>query len=155
MPPRRLALLLLPALLLGSAAPAAGSECYTKKDGTDYRGSVAKTRSGLTCLTWKQKLKSDGLEGYFTGSAGASARGVGDHNHCRNPTNGTGAYCFTTKTGTRSEMCAIGDPKSACDTKIAPKFTSCFDAGKATDLPRIQLARVNLETLPDKGYTPH
>jgi len=59
---------------------------------------VAKTRSGLTCLTWTQKLKSDGLEGYFTGSAGASARGVGDHNVCGARKNGESLFAsYTTQ----------------------------------------------------------
>lgn len=44
-----------------------GPECFTQK-GADYKGMTSKTVSGLTCRSWSDKIKSDGGNGFYTGS---------------------------------------------------------------------------------------
>ena len=62
--------------------------CY-RDDGSDYRGTVSVTKSGLTCKPWHLSLDSDGFN---------SIELVGGHNYCRNPThNGheDQPWCYT------------------------------------------------------------
>ena len=71
------------------------SECYTDSRAADYRGSIAKTKSGRACLSWNIQKKIDGRSGYWTGDTGATAKGVADHNYCRNPSGHFTAWCHT------------------------------------------------------------
>ena len=87
-----------------------------------------KTRSGLTCLPWKQQKKSDGASGYWTGNSSAAAKGVGNHRYCRNPdVRSDGAWCYTTNGSRPSEACDVGEPKASCSKM--PTCTSCTQCG--------------------------
>ena len=106
------------------------SECYEQSKATDYRGIVSKTKSGLTCLSWKIQTKGDGTSGYWTGSKGAADNGVGNHNYCRNPNDRPKAWCFTAGPTTiskpeRWEVCDVGfKSMSSCTTKVNPSDSS-------------------------------
>ena len=66
-----------------------------RDDGSDYRGTVSVTKSGLTCKPWHLSLDAGSShEDSFN-----SIELMGGHNYCRNPThNGRGEdqpWCFT------------------------------------------------------------
>ena len=109
LPPCRLA-------FVGSTDP----ECFMMTDGADYRGSVAKTKTGRTCLPWSQQTKAAGGSGFWTGSRGAADKGVGDHNYCRNPDGEPGAWCYTTSSSTRYEYCEVGSVAATCAVTHCP-----------------------------------
>ena len=92
----------------------AASECYKDSTAADYRGTVSKTMSGLACLSWGIHKKSDGHKGYWTGSSGAAGKGVGNHGYCRNPNGEPTAWCYTTSSSKRWELCDVGKPKATC-----------------------------------------
>lgn len=50
-----------------------------------YNGSLAVTEAGAECLNWADF--PDYVQQY-------PDRGLGDHNHCRNPEGGTTPWCF-------------------------------------------------------------
>ena len=98
------------------------AECFVKADGSDYRGSVIRTKSGRYCLLWSEEAKADGTKRYWTGRDGAAAKGVGNHNYCRNPTGHTGAWCYTTTMFGKDtwEDCEVGDAVASCTGEAAP-----------------------------------
>ena len=109
----------------------AESECYKDSKAADYRGTVSRTKSGLTCLSWNIQKKSDGRYGYWTGTSGAAAKGVSDHNYCRNPDGVPGAWCYTTSSKKRWELCNVGgsaSPVPACglSSDRAPHTDGCY-----------------------------
>ena len=112
---------------------------YTSADGYDYRGSVATTTSGKVCMSWSVETKSDGGTGYWTGTAGAAEKGVGDHSYCRNPDGEPAPWCYTTDPSTRYEICDIGQSQSS-------DYVNIFDGGAATGDPARALRGT---TLPD------
>ena len=63
--------------------------------GVTYAGSMSVTQSGRTCKSWS--------------AAGQAWEGVGDHNHCRNPSGagGRGVWCYTTDTEKPWEYCNV------------------------------------------------
>uniref|UniRef100_G3STW2 Plasminogen n=1 Tax=Loxodonta africana TaxID=9785 RepID=G3STW2_LOXAF len=85
------------------------SECKTG-NGKSYRGTMAKTRSGLACQKWSdnfphvpkyipEKYPSEGLE----------------ENYCRNPDNDQhGPWCYTTNPDVRFEFCDIPECEDEC-----------------------------------------
>ena len=91
-------------------------ECFTEDRGADYRGSVAKTKEGLECLSWAVKEKNNGAAGKYW--PGETRNGVGDHNLCRNPDGEAGPWCYTVKKGDanggRWALCDVGSPAKAC-----------------------------------------
>ena len=93
-------------------------ECFTKPNGADYRGGVARTKSGLACLSWSQQTKAVDGSGYWTGSSGAAEKGVSNHSYCRNPDGGGGVFCFTTSPAKRWELCDVGSPAAFCPLGI-------------------------------------
>jgi len=66
-------------------------ECWPMADrsakGNKYRGTQSTTEKGYTCKNWKETK-------YW--SAKYRAKGVGDHNYCRNPNNYPRPWCYTT-----------------------------------------------------------
>ena len=77
-------------------------QCY-------YRGTIAVTKSGITCQNWSDRM--DILEGDV-------AAGLGYHNYCRNPDEGERAWCYTEtvaeSTGERWEYCDVPECDSTC-----------------------------------------
>ena len=71
-------------------------------------------------------MKSDFVLGFWTGSDDAAAKGVGDHNYCRNPTpeDDPAAWCFTTDPDERWELCNIGSAAASntCACELAHLF---------------------------------
>ena len=107
----------------GDASRKQGSpECFENANASDYRGTASKTTTGDTCLSWSQKAKVDGGNGYWTGSDGAADSGVGDHNYCRNPEDepGTAAWCYTTNPATRWDHCDVGTAAASCTGELGP-----------------------------------
>eukprot|EP00546_Thalassionema_frauenfeldii_P009858 CAMPEP_0178918002 /NCGR_PEP_ID=MMETSP0786-20121207/13579_1 /TAXON_ID=186022 /ORGANISM="Thalassionema frauenfeldii, Strain CCMP 1798" /LENGTH=916 /DNA_ID=CAMNT_0020591653 /DNA_START=188 /DNA_END=2935 /DNA_ORIENTATION=+ len=68
----------------------------------DYRGTVAVTRTGITCQKWSVQ-SPHGHDSYDFGDD----NGLGDHNYCRNPTGGDGVWCLTTDPEVAWDYCAV------------------------------------------------
>ncbi|KAK1337879.1 hypothetical protein QTO34_000980 [Cnephaeus nilssonii] len=85
------------------------SECKTG-NGRRYRGTVSKTKNGVACQKWSDKVPhtpkfsptshpSEGLE----------------ENYCRNPDNDEkGPWCYTTDPATRFDYCDIPECEEEC-----------------------------------------
>ena len=87
-------------------------ECFTDQFGLDYRGVVAKTKSGITCQKWT--AQSPHVPMNFNHN---NYPMIGDHNYCRNPTLPEIApWCYTMDPNIRWESCD-GSAKSICDGK--------------------------------------
>ena len=84
-------------------------ECYTMENGEDYRGTVATTEDGETCMNW-----STLSPGQRVSTETHPDKGLGEHNYCRNPdhTNGR-TWCYTSHRWDRRD-CDIGQPKASC-----------------------------------------
>merc|ERR1711957_644091 len=68
----------------------------------DYRGAISVTATGKTCQFWSsQTPHAQATETAFPD------KGVGDHNHCRNPDNGDETWCYTTDLETEWEYCQV------------------------------------------------
>jgi len=65
-------------------------------DGSSYRGSTSTTQKGLTCQKWSSQ--SPNTHNYWTQDNRVN-RGVGDHNHCRNPDGDSRPWCITATKG--------------------------------------------------------
>merc|ERR1719220_3156801 len=65
------------------------------KNGTDYEGNVAKTKSGRECQKWSEQ-KHNRKFAY-----------VGEHNFCRNPDDHKGVWCYITDKEKRWEECDV------------------------------------------------
>ena len=91
----------------GYCSPDSGcpGACAKFRDQTDYRGSISKTESGLTCQKWTAQSPQSN-----TGNTPSKRpdSGLGDHNYCRNPDGAdAGAWCYTTSSGVRWEVCNV------------------------------------------------
>nr|XP_054753197.1 plasminogen-like [Lytechinus pictus] len=81
-------------------------EYYEEPSGTDYRGYVSTTRTGLDCQAWT----SQSPHGHSRTPDNYPDAGLGNHNYCRNPDREDFAWCYTTDPDTRWEYCNIGLP---------------------------------------------
>ncbi|XP_070543539.1 apolipoprotein(a)-like [Ptychodera flava] len=100
------------------------SECYHESDGNDYRGTVSMTVNGNTCQEWTEQSPhshSRTPENY-------PDAGLGEHNYCRNPDDTSGAWCYTTDSSVRWELCDIGQPEENCQAA-----NECYHAIDAYD----------------------
>ena len=71
---------------------------------TDYRGTISTTKNGHTCQKWTEQTPHahDKTPENYPDS------GLGDHNHCRNPTKDAGgAWCFTTDPDVKWDWCYV------------------------------------------------
>ena len=85
-------------------------ECYTATGG-DYRGNVAKTKSGLTCQMWSHQQPQAHTFTHLT----YPHAGLGGHNFCRNPdSSSTGPWCYTLDPSVPREACAVSPPQATC-----------------------------------------
>ncbi|XP_059796858.1 plasminogen isoform X1 [Balaenoptera ricei] len=85
------------------------SECKTG-NGKNYRGTMAKTKSGVACQKWSDNsphTPNFSPEKYpFAGL---------EENYCRNPDNDKmGPWCYTTDPGTRYDYCDIPECEDEC-----------------------------------------
>ncbi|XP_077870384.1 uncharacterized protein LOC100370048 [Saccoglossus kowalevskii] len=95
-------------------------ECYTKRDGSDYRGKVSQTRSGKVCLKWSSQSGGDIQTPY-----NHPGRGLGNHNFCRNPGNPSfkpgsdshlaNAWCYIANEDVSYSMCVLPEHQEHCN----------------------------------------
>ncbi|XP_041481816.1 plasminogen-like [Lytechinus variegatus] len=98
-----------------------GGPCTDDANGVNYRGDLSVTLSGKTCLPWTFHEKRATPTNY-------PDRGLGDHNHCRNPDDSFTAWCYVSETDGQWEYCAIGDFSPSCNTDPGCyKYTSGKD----------------------------
>ena len=95
----------------GTDCGAPTGECYSDVNGTDYRGNVSKTKSGLECQLWSHQAPQQHTKTHLN----FPDDGLGGHNHCRNPGRAEqGPWCFTMNPNVRSELCEVSPPQDAC-----------------------------------------
>ncbi|KPI89251.1 hypothetical protein ABL78_1584 [Leptomonas seymouri] len=100
-------------------------EAYYLANGEDYRGHVNVTASGLECQNWSSlyphahEIEQD------------PARGIGDHNYCRNPNGLERPGCFTTQPGGGYQLCNVGD---VCPDFPVAKATVLFSPASGARL---------------------
>ena len=78
-------------------------ECKVTQLGSEYRGTLSKTKSGYTCQAWssQQPHQHSGTPQNYP-SAGLM------NNYCRNPDNEPGGpWCYTTLASKRWEYCDV------------------------------------------------
>ncbi|KAG8517412.1 Hyaluronan-binding protein 2 [Galemys pyrenaicus] len=87
-------------------------DCYVG-DGYSYRGKVSKTVNQHSCLHWNSHLLLQ--ENYNMFMEDAEARGIGEHNFCRNPDGDQKPWCFikVNKAKVKWEYCDV----TACSTQ--------------------------------------
>ncbi|KAH8060839.1 DUF1800-containing protein [Aureococcus anophagefferens] len=81
-------------------------ECSREVDQRDYRGSIAKTRSGLACQRWDSQKPHQ----HKHTPDGHPDSGLAGHNFCRQPKSGKNrarAWCFTTEKKTKWDYCDV------------------------------------------------
>jgi len=93
------------------------SECYGEMDGSDYRGTINKTKSGKTCQAWDAQFPHQHTRTHLN----YPEAGLGGHNNCRNPDGETGPYCYTTDPDVRFELCNVGQPWQKCKQNEIPR----------------------------------
>ena len=87
------------------------TECYEVASGSDYRGKVNVTVSGLSCQRWSAQYPNQ----HFFTHARYPAAGLGGHSSCRNPGGmHTEPWCYTTDPLVRWERCDVGPRASSC-----------------------------------------
>ncbi|XP_070533381.1 plasminogen-like [Ptychodera flava] len=90
------------------------TECYTSMDGSDYRGRVSETESGLSCQNWAEQSPHE----HNTTLAEFADAGIGNHSYCRNPDGSAQPWCYTTDPGTEREDCDVGRPDETCEPRV-------------------------------------
>ena len=91
-------------------------ECYTANDGSDYRGQVSHTKSGVQCQVWSHQSPHSHQK---THVAYPNA-GLGGHNHCRNPDHDVMPWCLTVAEEPVWEYCDVGPKSTKACTKSLP-----------------------------------
>ena len=78
--------------------------------GSDYKGTVSQTKSGLKCQMWAAQSPHE-HEMPFNDE---------DENYCRNPDGSDGVWCYTTDKNTRWDYCSVPDrSKGVCISSIS------------------------------------
>eukprot|EP00302_Diacronema_sp_CCMP2436_P010630 CAMPEP_0179907934 /NCGR_PEP_ID=MMETSP0982-20121206/44237_1 /TAXON_ID=483367 /ORGANISM="non described non described, Strain CCMP 2436" /LENGTH=958 /DNA_ID=CAMNT_0021808931 /DNA_START=29 /DNA_END=2906 /DNA_ORIENTATION=+ len=81
------------------------SECYSKEDASDYRGTVSGTKTGWLCKRWDDVVPL---------STEHHPQVYGLHNFCRNGDSSLGAWCFSTNPKEEWEYCQLPAPQPSC-----------------------------------------
>ena len=103
------------------------SECYTRPNGYDYRGTVSHTKSGKQCQVWSDQTP----HAHTMSVRNWPSEGLGGHNFCRNPDQSEDQpWCYVAEPqldengvpidapGNRFETCDVG--AVSLDKCIAP-----------------------------------
>ncbi len=99
----------------GSDCDHGETECYSSPDGTDYRGTLAVTKSGKTCQMWSEQFPQQHTHTHVA----FPTAGLGGHNACRNPGAEEAApWCYTTDPNVRFELCALPPSQPSCPDRI-------------------------------------
>ena len=73
--------------------------------GTEYRGKIAETNSGIPCQAWNAQSRHS-HQGYNTPEHNPDADL--ENNYCRNPDNSAnGPWCYTMSPSVRWEYCPV------------------------------------------------
>jgi len=91
-------------------------ECYSDPKGSDYRGIVSHSISGVECQAWSQQqpqAHTYSTERYPKG-------GLGGHNYCRNPDGTEAPWCYLAAHNKRWEICDVGPHASSCTSPPSP-----------------------------------
>tara|TARA_B100001063_G_C16761792_1_gene556342 strand:- start:17 stop:1651 length:1635 start_codon:yes stop_codon:yes gene_type:complete len=110
--------------------------------GKDYRGTLNKTKSGRTCQNWT----SQSPHKHNNTPQKKPNRGVGNHNYCRNPTNHTNLWCYTTDKDKRWDDCDA----SIDTTQISQGISNAQQQGNKA-LNDLLEQRPNLKQAIDSG----
>ncbi|XP_077862658.1 uncharacterized protein LOC144344653 [Saccoglossus kowalevskii] len=86
-------------------------ECFYDTSGTDYRGWTNTTINGKVCQNWSEQIPHQ--HSYTPNNY--SNHGIGTHNYCRNPSESSATWCYTTDPMVRWDWCDIGEPGVNCN----------------------------------------
>lgn len=115
------------------------TSCFVPKKASQYRGLQDRTKSGRKCQAWAAVKPHAGAEA--TNDAAGSAKGLGNHAYCRQPTQDFPVpWCYTVDPQVEKEECNIPQceasgaflrdfPAEAHETalKIGSKDCQCAD----------------------------
>nr|XP_006822662.1 PREDICTED: plasminogen-like [Saccoglossus kowalevskii] len=148
---------------IGQSSDTCLYECYLKRDGTDYFGTVDITTDGTLCQKWSEQ--SPHTHEYSTSRYPKG--GLGDHRYCRNPDFDDAPWCFTSDPDIRWQYCDVGQPTENCGE------TECYTAVNGNDYrgsvhvtqslrecrrwthSNVTLAGYTLENYPNAGLGDH
>jgi len=88
-------------------------------DGSTYRGSTSTTKDGVLCQKWSSQWPNP--HRYWTQN-NRDNRGIGNHNHCRNPDSDHQPWCITTDPYKQWDYCDIPtcqtSPRHQCPARL-------------------------------------
>ena len=99
-------------LATGAWAICNGPEMYRIPDGSDYRGYINRTSSGIVCQAWTSSTPH-----HISVTVPDVYKGLGNHNYCRNPFGDAAPGCFTIDESVPYELCSVGP---VCSDPIVP-----------------------------------
>jgi predicted outer membrane repeat protein len=123
-------------------------ECYTRSDGSDYRGLQSVSRSGISCVAWDAHSPTEHYE--RNTPALNPFDGLEDGPYCRNPDRQPAPWCYlaeATSSNREVEACGIGQPVGACarDLDVMAKFTSNSTWEIFADYDKGMFIKLNLD----------
>ena len=126
------------------------TSCSCLDDQSDYRGTIAKTETGKTCMRW------DVQDPHSHSRTPANYPDSGlENNFCRNPDGEPRAWCYTTDPESRFEFCDIpqcgstGSTSSPTTTPPAPTPTPPESTPAPTPTPPESTPAPSTVNLPD------
>ncbi|XP_077865068.1 uncharacterized protein LOC102808261 [Saccoglossus kowalevskii] len=105
-------------------------ECYTTRNGIDYRGNINRTVSGRICQKWSDQFPH---RHQMKPENHRPTKGLGDHNYCRNPNGDKKPWCYTTDPDVRRESCNAGVYRNICTKDYCPSDSFICDDGTCID----------------------
>ncbi|XP_077862656.1 uncharacterized protein LOC102808992 [Saccoglossus kowalevskii] len=89
-------------------------ECFFDSRGIDYRGTANITVGGNICQKWNAQTPHSHI--YTPHEYNSS--GITNHNYCRNPSESSATWCYTTDPMVRWDWCDIGEPGVNCKKPV-------------------------------------